>query len=89
MRVYLFIGPSSNASAETSGYIMNCTVTDKSLLFFFFYFVKERNSSLLNPPSMLDMKSVTTGLEPHRVAWVHFCGAWRRAMAQSLLGVRH
>lgn len=34
---------------------------------------------------MLDMKSVTTGLELYRMAWVHFCGAWRRAMAQSPL----
>lgn len=30
MNIYLFFGP-----LETSGYIMNCTVTDKSLVFFF------------------------------------------------------
>ncbi len=54
-------------------------VTDKSLLFSLW-------AKLIpfNPPSMLDMKSVTTGLELRRV-WVHFCGAWRRAMTQSAL----
>ncbi len=33
MHIYLFIDLSSSAPAETSGYIMNCMVTDKSLLF--------------------------------------------------------
>lgn len=33
MHIYLFVDLSSSAPAETSGYIMNRMVTDKSLLF--------------------------------------------------------
>lgn len=58
---------------------MNCPTTDKSL----FTLRKRVNFILLNPQSMLDMKSVTTGLEHGRVAWVKSCGPWLAAMAQS------
>lgn len=49
----------SSSCMCTSSYIMNCTAVDVSL----FSLCKRVNFILLNPLSMLDMKSVTTRLD--------------------------